>query len=107
MSVIDLSDKDFDGEVLDSKVPVVVDFYTKTCGPCRNLLPVFTKAAESNPNLKFVKVDVAENLDLADRLGVRGVPTILAFSEGKEVGRQVGFTGEPVLLKFLSVLDKK
>jgi thioredoxin 1 len=93
----------FDQEVLESDVPVVVDLYATWCGPCKMLGPVFEKmAAAYDGRLKFVKVDVEEEHDLATRFGVMGVPTILFFKDGALAEQVVGL---PPLGSFQAKLD--
>ncbi len=82
---------DFDSEVLRSKEPVLVDFYTDGCGPCRMMAPVLQEIeAEANGQLKIVKVDAAADAELAASYGVRGVPAFYAFANGKCVGQTIG-----------------
>jgi thioredoxin 1 len=81
----------FDQEVLDSELPVVVDLYTTWCGPCRMLAPLLEKFSGTyDGRIKFVKVNVEEEPDLAARFGVMGVPTILFFKDGRLVDQIVG-----------------
>ena len=82
---------EFEAEVLRSKEPVLVDFFTETCPPCRMMAPVLQEIeAESNGQLKIVKVDAGAELELAASYGVRAVPAFFAFSNGKCVGQTVG-----------------
>jgi thioredoxin 1 len=82
----------FAREVLQSDVPVVVDLFATWCGPCRMLAPVLERLAASyEGRIKFVKVDVDEEPDLAGRFGVTGVPTLLVFKDGEIVDQVVGF----------------
>jgi thioredoxin 1 len=104
MPVAEIESMDFDAEVLKSEVPVIVDFYTPHCGPCRSLAPVFEKFAEGNPGVKFVKMNAEDNLSLSSQVGVRGVPTVIAFKNGAEAGRFVGFKGETALKTLLETV---
>lgn len=94
MAVVQITAQDFEAEVLRSQVPVVVDIFTPNCGPCRVLAPVFERVAEANADIKFVKVNAEDALDLCGTYGVRGVPTVIAFKGGEETARFVGFKGE-------------
>jgi len=69
---------------------VVVDFYTTWCGPCRNLAPKLKKMAEDYYHILFIKVDAQRHPTLASRYAVRGFPTLLYFSRGRQVGKTVG-----------------
>jgi thioredoxin 1 len=81
----------FDGEVLKSGVPVVVDFFATWCGPCKMIAPIFEElAAEYNGKAKFVKVDIDESPELAANYKVRGVPTLMVFKGGEIKSTMVG-----------------
>jgi thioredoxin 1 len=82
---------DFDTEVLGSKEPVLVDFFTDGCAPCRMMAPVLQEIeAEASGQLKIVKIDAAAEIELAASYGVRAVPAFYAFANGKCVGQTVG-----------------
>lgn len=94
---------DFEHQVLQSPVPVFVDFTTSWCPPCRVLLPILRQlAAEGAGRFKVVTVDGDESPDLAARFGVRGFPTVIAFIDGREVGRQLGVARPQKLLTLLT-----
>jgi len=77
------NDGNFRSEVLESKSPVFVDFYTTWCGPCKYFSNVLTEVAPSyNGKIKFVKVNVDENPDLAAKMGIYSVPTLMFVKEG-------------------------
>jgi thioredoxin 1 len=81
----------FDAEVLQSSVPVVVDFWAAWCGPCRMVSPELEKLAEAHGNaVKVVKVDVDVNGSVANRYGIQGIPTIALFRDGHAVAKSVG-----------------
>lgn len=81
----------FDGEVLKSDVPVVVDFFATWCGPCKMIAPVFEElSAEYSGKAKFVKVDIDESPELAANYKVRGVPTLMVFKGGQIKSTMVG-----------------
>ena len=81
----------FQHEVLDSTVPVVVDFWAAWCGPCRSVAPEVEALAEQyGTAIKVVKVDVDANQAVAGRYGIRGIPTIGLFEDGKLTGQVVG-----------------
>jgi thioredoxin 1 len=81
----------FDEAVLQSDTPVVVDFWAAWCGPCRTLAPMLEGfAVEYQGEVKVVKVDVDSEPELAKRYGVRGIPTLIAFKDGKDVGELTG-----------------
>ena len=81
----------FDTEVLQSTVPVVVDFWAAWCGPCRMVSPELEQLADAHDGaLKVVKVDVDANQTIAGRYGIQGIPTIALFRDGEAVARSVG-----------------
>ena len=96
-----ITNTEFDFEVLASKQPVLVDFYTESCPPCRALAPVLQEwEQESANNLKFVKVDAATEQDLSVTYGVTVVPTLFLFSNGKVVAQTVGFKSKNALMQW-------
>jgi|SRR5579871_5267826 len=86
-----LSEADFDRQVQNSDIPVVVDFWAPWCGPCRAMAPSFERAArELEPHVRFAKVNTDEAGPLAVRFGIRGIPTVIIFKRGKEIARVSG-----------------
>ena len=82
---------EFESEVLRSKEPVLVDFFTDQCNPCRMMAPVLAEIeTEAQGQFKIVKVDAGAEMELAVQYGVRAVPAFFAFSSGKCVGQTVG-----------------
>jgi thioredoxin 1 len=97
-----ITEQTFDAEVLAADLPVLIDFTTAWCPPCRALAPILHKvAAEQAGRLKVVTVDGDAEAALAARLRVKGFPTVIAFAGGKEVARHVGLTTKEKLLKLL------
>jgi thioredoxin 1 len=97
-----VSTKDFENRVLGSAEPVVVDFWAEWCGPCRMMAPVLEQlAGELEGRVFFAKLNVDENPELSIRYGVEGIPTLVVFAQGEEVGRIVGFAPKAHLLHSL------
>ena len=83
--------KTFEEEVTKSKVPILVDFWTPQCVPCKSVSVFLEKLYQSEDgNLEIIKVNAEESPELAKRLGVRGVPTLMLFNEGKAIGTRTG-----------------
>ena len=89
-NITNTSDTAFEGDVLKGSGPVLVDFWAEWCGPCKALAPKLEEIAGEMKAAKIVKVDVDANPDTATKYGVRGIPTLVVFKDGKEVGRLVG-----------------
>lgn len=89
--IAEVTDQDFDGEVLQSDLPVVVDFWAEWCAPCRAIAPIISElAGEYGDRVKIVKMNVDESPQTPGRYGVRAIPTILAFQGGQVVGQLQG-----------------
>lgn len=87
-----INDTNFDNEVMNSKVPVVVDFWASWCGPCKMLSPVMEQVSEElSGKAKFVKVNVDENPVAANQYRIASIPTVMIFKDGKKINTLVGF----------------
>ena len=95
---IDVRYDTFEDEVLGSDKPVLVDFWATWCGPCRMLGPVVKQIAEENPDIKVCKVNVDDEGQLAMQFNVSSIPTVIAFRDGLEINRSVGFVPKQRLL---------
>ena len=90
-NVHSVNDLNFDQEVLESQVPVLVDFTATWCGPCRQIAPLVEQIAnEYDGKVKVTKLDIDESPGTAQKFGIRGVPTLYVFKGGEVVAQQVG-----------------
>jgi thioredoxin 1 len=109
---VHVTDAAFDKTVLQSKTPVIVDFWAPWCGPCRMVAPVLDKLAKDlSGKLLVAKVNTDENPEWATKFGVQGIPTMLFVADGKVVHRQVGALPEAMLKdivnQFLEIVAPK
>ena len=89
--IIHITDATFEDKVLNSDKPVLVDYWAEWCGPCRLIAPILDEIAdEYDGKLTVAKLDTDKNQATAMRFGVRGIPTLIVFSGGKETAREVG-----------------
>ena len=86
-------------DALDKKGPMLVEFYSKTCGPCKMLGFVLKDVDKTDPDFRIYQVEFNENKELKDRCGVKGFPTLLFMKDGQEVSRLEGLKQKPVILK--------
>ncbi len=103
MAIMHVNNESFKEEVLNSKEVVLVDFFATWCGPCKMLGPVLEKLADEVDTVKFVKVDVDQEEDLAREYKVMTIPTLVVFKDGKEVKRSSGFMSKGELVDFLNI----
>lgn len=102
---IAVSDETFERVTSDTTVPVVVDFYADWCGPCKIMAPLLDDVARRRAGeLLVVKLDTDRNPATGPRFGIRGIPTLIAFRDGKEVARRVGAVPPAELEAFLKAI---
>lgn len=92
----------FNQTVLQSPVPVLVDFYADWCGPCKKLAPVLEELAQETPHAKIVKVNIDHSPELADRYGIDAIPSLLVFKNGDVTAQHAGMANKLLLKTLLS-----
>ncbi len=91
---INLTSANFNKHISNSDIPVVVDFWAPWCGPCQTMAPAFAQAAQQlEPNYRLAKVDTEAEQALGAQYGIRSIPTIAVFKNGREIARQAGAMG--------------
>ena len=102
MSVLNLNEENFEGEVLKSEKVVLVDFYADWCGPCKMMSPVIDEIAkELGERVKVGKVNSDENMDLAEKYNIMSIPTIMVFKNGEVAKVFVGVTSKNEIIEAL------
>ena len=100
--VIELDNNNFDEIIVNSEVPVIVDFWAPWCGPCKMMAPTFTKVASSYPlKTLFTKVNTQDEQNLGARFNIQSIPTLVIFKDGIEVQRVSGALDENSLNQFV------
>ena len=97
-----VTDTTFNSDVLESPIPVLVDYWAEWCGPCKMIAPALDESAETYANrLSVAKVDVDQNQSLASRYHVRGIPTLMLFKHGEVVATKIGAVSKSQLAAFI------
>jgi len=102
---VELNGNNFQKEVLESSIPVLIDLWAPWCMPCRIISPIVEELGNDNRGkLKVCKLNTDENQNIAARYGIQGIPTLLFFKDGQEVDRIVGVTPKPIIQQKLDAI---
>jgi thioredoxin 1 len=104
MAVKHLTVENFEDEVLKQEQPVLVDFWAPWCGPCKMLSPIVDELAEELTQVKICKVNIDEQIELAEKYRVMTIPTLLVFNEGNLTNTSIGVKPKSDILKMLSIV---
>ncbi len=100
--IVHISDESFEEEVLQSKRPVLIDYWAEWCGPCTTIAPVLDEiATEYSDRLKVVKLNIDDNPQTPPKYGIRGIPTLMVFKNGQVEATKVGAVSKAQLTAFL------
>lgn len=102
MSVIHITKDNFQTEVMDSKVPVLLDFWASWCGPCRMVSPVVDEIADETPTIKVGKINVDEQRELAAAFNIMSIPTLVVIKDGKITNQSLGARPKQQILSMLA-----
>lgn len=101
-SIKHVTDTSFESDVLKSDLPVLVDYWAEWCGPCKMIAPLLDEAAKAyEGRVTIAKLNVDENPDTAAKFGIRGIPTLMLFKDGKAAATKVGAMSKSQLSAFL------
>ena len=102
MSTYTVTDNSFDEEITNSPIPILVDIWAEWCGPCKQIGPILEDIGEAkNDKLKILKLNIGENPQTPQKYGVRGIPTLMLFKDGKLVDTKVGSLPKDMLESWL------
>ena len=101
-AILTLTDEEFESQVINSKKPILVDYWAEWCGPCKMIAPILEEVAdEMSDKVLIGKLNVDENSQTPPKYGIRGIPTLMLFKDGNAVGTKVGALSKADLIKFI------
>ena len=98
------NDKDFERDVLKSSIPTLVDFWAEWCGPCKQIAPILEEISiEKSGFIKIYKLNIDDNPNIPQKYGVRGIPTLMFFKDGKLVDTKVGSLPKTSIIEWIDI----
>jgi thioredoxin 1 len=100
--IVHVTDSSFESDVLNSNIPVLVDYWAEWCGPCRMIAPILEElSGDYSGKLKIAKLNIDENREITSKYGIRGIPTLMIFKDGDVAGTKVGALSKSQLSAFI------
>ena len=91
MATMQTSDNNFENDVIKSNLPTIVDFWAEWCGPCKQISPILEELTdEKKDQINVYKINIDDNLEIPQKYGVRGIPTLMLFNDGKLIDTKIG-----------------
>lgn len=100
--VLQITDSQFQDEVSNSKGLVLVDFWAPWCGPCKQIGPILDEISIEKTDIKVVKINIDDNPEVASELGIRSIPTLILFKDGKKTDTKLGALSKTALLEWVN-----
>ena len=105
MSVLTINEKSFESEVVNSELPVLIDFWAEWCGPCKEIAPILDEINnEMDDKIKIVKINIDKNPNIPNKYGVQSIPTLIIFKKGKIVGTKLGSCLKSELISWIKTV---
>ena len=103
MSVQSIKDDAFESEVVNSSIPVLIDFWAEWCGPCKEIGPILEEISNEMGNkIKIIKINIDENPNIPNQYGVQSIPTLIIFKKGEPIATKVGSANKSELLTWIN-----
>ena len=105
MSVLTINEKSFESEVVNSELPVLIDFWAEWCSPCKEIAPILDEINnEMDDKIKIVKINIDKNPNIPNKYGVQSIPTLIIFKKGEIVGTKVGSCLKSELISWIKTV---